>query len=89
MPRKKTSPQVSTVAGRVLASDIEAQARQALSGALSIALQECGLPINARTTATIVDRLADSLKPTFDDLRTLAGSSLTQDETAGNVEADE
>lgn len=89
MARKKTSPDVSTIAGRVLATDLDAEARDRISSALVVGLQAAGFPINPKATASIVDRISDALKPTFDDLRSLAGSALTQDEIAGNVEPDE
>jgi hypothetical protein len=89
MPRKKTSPAVSAIAGRVLATDLAEDTRARVEAALVVGLQAAGFPINPKATEAITARIVEALKPTIDDLRGLAGSALTQDETAGNVEADE
>jgi hypothetical protein len=77
MARKKTSADVSAVASRILATD---NPLDAYRGKIAVAIQECGLPLNERAVAVFVDRISDALAPMIADMRTLAGSALSQDE---------
>lgn len=88
MASKKTSAAVSKIAGRVMATDLETEAAERIRSALIVGLQVAGFPIRDKATGEIVVRVVEALKPTFNDLRSLAGSALTQDETAGNEGTD-
>src|SRR6185369_6093916 len=79
MPRKKTGDAASKIAARVLATDKPVHAH---TSALTIAIQQCGLPLSPRAIDSFVDAVADALAPMVDDLKTLAASVLAQDETS-------
>lgn len=83
--RKQTSAAASKIAARILATD---NPLELYRGRIAVAIQECGLPLSERAVNVFVERVNDALEPLFDDLRTLAGSALSQDETPkANVEA--
>lgn len=82
MPRKATSAKVSKLAARMLNAHADADMRAAIGDAVT----ECGIPLNDRATSAVVDRIVAALEPHFDEVRSLAASCLSQDETGGDDE---
>jgi hypothetical protein len=80
--RKKTSPDVSAIAARILATDNMLEAHK---GAIAIAIQECGLPLSDKAVTIFVERIESALQPMIGDMRSLAASALGQDEEPAKV----
>jgi hypothetical protein len=76
MARKQTSSHVSTIAGKYVgdASPIDPDM-------IANAVRECGIPLNDRAVLALTNRIESAIAPLCDDLRTLAASCLSQDET--------
>ncbi len=79
MAKKATGPEISTIAARVLATDNPFDEHK---GAIAIAIQQCGLPLSAKAVNVFVERISEALAPLLTDMRSLAASALSQDETA-------
>lgn len=79
MPKKQTSAAVSAIAARVLGDD--GPLSPAVSEAIGQAIDDCGIPLNDRAKLLLVGKIESALAPLVDDLRTLAASALSQDET--------
>jgi hypothetical protein len=78
MAKKQTSASVSKLAARVLSTDNPLEAHRT---AIADAFRACGLPLSDRAVTALTDRIGDALAPLFADMRTLAASALSQDET--------
>lgn len=76
MARKQTSSRVSSIASKYVgdASPLDPDA-------IANAVRECGIPMNDRAVLALTNRIENAVAPLIDDLRTLAGSCLSQDET--------
>lgn len=81
--RKATSSKVSKLASKPLH---DATPNADVRAAIADAVTGCGIPLNDRATNAVVDRIVDAIEPFLDDVRTLAASCLSQDETPGNDE---
>jgi hypothetical protein len=56
-----------------------------VSDRIADACRECGVPLNDRAVLALTNRLEAAIAPVLDDLRTLAASCLSQDETPGGA----
>lgn len=78
MARKQTSAAVSKIAGRVLNENpINADIHATIADAVA----SCGIPLNDRAVLALTNKIESALEPLVDDLKTLAASALSQDET--------
>lgn len=78
--KKQTSADVSKIAAARLAQGSPFNDPE-LKAAISVALRECGVPINERAIVALCDRIEVAFEPVIVDLRKLAASCLSQDET--------
>lgn len=81
MPRKQTSAAVSKIASRILNDGLLTADTHA---AIADAVQECGVPLNDRAVLALTNRIEAALEPIVEDVRSLAASCLSQDETKGD-----
>jgi hypothetical protein len=79
MPRKQTSAKVSSIAGKYVGTDASPFAT--FADDIATAVRECGVPLNDRAVLALTNRIETALQPIADDLKTLAASALSQDET--------
>lgn len=78
MARKQTSAAVSAIAGRVLNENpISADIHATIADAVAA----CGVPLNDRAVLALTNKIESALEPLVEDMRTLAASCLSQDET--------
>lgn len=83
MAKKATSAKVSKLAAKLIhCSNVDPDVRATIHDAVT----SHGLALNDRCATGIVDRVIAALEPHFDDVRTLAASCLSQDETGGDDE---
>lgn len=83
MKHKVTSSKVSKLASKLLN---DATPNADVRAALADAVTGCGIPLNERAANAVVDRIVEAMEPFLDDVRTLAASCLSQDETPGDAE---
>lgn len=84
--KRQTSARVSAIASRVL-NDDEPKLTAEVQAQIATAVRMCGLPINDRAMLALNVNLEAALAPIFADMKTLAASCLSQDETAGQSDA--
>jgi hypothetical protein len=83
MARKATSAKVSKLAAKLIQGHaIDGDVRAAVADAITAN----GLVLNERAVNATIDRIIAALEPHFDDVRTLAASCLSQDETPGDAQ---
>jgi hypothetical protein len=76
--RKQTSDRVSSIAAKYVGDD---SPLGDVTDAVANAVRECGIPLNDRAVLALTNRLEAAIAPVLNDLRTLAASCLSQDET--------
>lgn len=85
MARKQTSTAVSSLASRVMNDNpITADVHAAIADAVA----SCGVPLNDRAVLALTNKIESALETVVDDMRTLAASCLSQDETPKPPKAD-
>lgn len=80
MARKQTSAAVSAIAGRVLGDD--GPLSPEIQAGIQAAIAECGVPLSDRAILVLTTKIEAALAPLVDDMKTLAASCVSQDETA-------
>lgn len=79
MTKKQTSAAVSAIAARVLGDD--GPLSPEIQAGIAAAVAECGVPLNDRATLVLTSKIEAALAPLLDEMRSLAASCLSQDET--------
>lgn len=79
MPRKQTSSRISTIAAKYMNDDSVIDV-----DAIATAVRECGIPLNDRAVLALTNKIESAIAPMITDLRSLAASALSQDESKGN-----
>jgi hypothetical protein len=80
--RKQTSDRVSSIAGKYVGGN---SPLGDVADRIATACRDCGVPLNDRAVLALTNRLEAAIAPVLDDLRTLAASCLSQDETPPNT----
>jgi hypothetical protein len=79
---KQTSSRVSSIAAKYVGDE---SPLGDVTDAVANAVRECGIPLNDRAVLALTNRLEAAIAPVLNDLRTLAASCLSQDETPGGA----
>jgi seryl-tRNA(Sec) selenium transferase len=81
--RKQTSAHVSAIAARILN---EGLLTADIHATIADAVQGCGVPLNDRAVLALTNKIEAALEPIVEDVRSLAASCLSQDETPSKAE---